>query len=81
MQGPINYIIVKFQGNKFDGSVVRELAKATEAGTITVLDVALVTRNEYGDVHTFELKDDVMRDLLHVDPESRERVITDQDIS
>ncbi len=62
MRGPIDYIIVKFPGNKFDGSVVRELSKATEAGTITVLDVALVARNEYGDIHTFELTDAVMRD-------------------
>lgn len=81
MRGPIDYLIVKFEGNKFEGKIIQELSKASSAGTIAVLDVALVNRNEYGDVHTFELKDDVLKDMLHVDPQSRERIITEEDVN
>ncbi len=79
MRGPLDYIIVKFPGKKFDGGILRELSKAIESGDIIVLDIALVARNEYGDTHTFELTDSVIRDSLHVDPANRKRIITDED--
>jgi uncharacterized membrane protein len=50
MRGPIDYTVVQFDGNKFDGSILAELEKQMKAGVIEVLDLALLTKNEDGEV-------------------------------
>lgn len=50
MRGPIDFIVVSFEGNKFDGSILKALAKATEQGVIDVLDVAIVQKYAEGNV-------------------------------
>lgn len=57
MHGPIDYIVVNFTGNKFDGSILNELQKVVEAGTIAVLDIALITKDKDGKVMSLELND------------------------
>ena len=34
MRGPIDYIIVGFEGNKFDGSILRAIGDAIDKGVI-----------------------------------------------
>ena len=55
MRGPIDFIIVEFQGNKFDGSILAEIEKATNDGAINVLDLALLTKNEDGEVAALDV--------------------------
>ena len=55
MRGPIDFIIVEFQGNKFDGSILAELEKATNDGAIDVLDLALLTKDENGEVASLDV--------------------------
>ena len=50
MRGPIDYVVVAFDGNKFDGSILAELEKQVEAGVIDVLDMALLMKDENGEV-------------------------------
>ena len=57
MRGPIDYIIVGFEGNNFTGEVLDELAKAVDAGVIAVLDLALISRGEDGDIQAVEITD------------------------
>jgi hypothetical protein len=57
MHGPIDYIVVNFTGNKFDGSILKELQKVVDAGTIAVLDIALITKDKDGKVMSLELSD------------------------
>ena len=61
MRGPIDYIIVGFEGNKFTGEILSELQTASENGTIAVLALALVTKDENGAVTTIELDEDTLR--------------------
>lgn len=56
MRGPIDYIVVEFQGNKFKGEVLNALKKAMDNGTIDVLDIALLMKDSNGNVETMELK-------------------------
>lgn len=48
MRGPIDYIIVGFEGNNFNGSILKALADASDNGTIAVLDLALIAKDENG---------------------------------
>jgi hypothetical protein len=52
--GPVEYIIVGFPGNKFNGEIAPELAKLIDSGTIRVLDLVFILKDEDGNVASFE---------------------------
>jgi Family of unknown function (DUF6325) len=62
--GPVEYLIVAFPGNRFRGEIAPALADLVDAGTIRVMDVAFVSKEENGDVAAFE--------LTELDPDVRE---------
>lgn len=55
MHGPIDYIIVGFEGNKFDGSILKALAEAIDDGTIALVNLSLVSRNQDDTVTTVDI--------------------------
>lgn len=57
MLGPIDYIAVSFKGNNFDGSILRELQKATDSGVIRVVDILLLVKGKDGKVMMAEVED------------------------
>jgi hypothetical protein len=57
MLGPIDYIVVGFVGNNFDGSVLEELTKASESGAIRVVDLLFVIKDADGNVAMAEIED------------------------
>lgn len=57
MRGPIDYIIVGFDGNNFTGEIIKELEKAVASGAIAVLDLSVISRDADGNVTTAELAD------------------------
>lgn len=57
MLGPIDYIVVGFVGNNFDGSVLEELAKAADSGAIRVVDLMFIIKNADGTVDIAEIED------------------------
>jgi hypothetical protein len=48
--GPVEYIVVGFDGPKFEGKVLEELAKLTDAGIVRVLDLMAVYKDAEGNV-------------------------------
>jgi Family of unknown function (DUF6325) len=57
--GPIDYIVVEFPAgaSNFTGEMARELLALVDAGTIRVVDVLILTKNEDGTVDAMELSD------------------------
>ena len=57
--GPVDYLVVGFPAEKanFSGSMADELKKLTDSGTIKVLDLVMVTKDEDGTVAAAELRD------------------------
>jgi hypothetical protein len=57
--GPVDYIIVEFPAGKsnFTGEMAAELVRLVDAGTIRVIDVLILTKNEDGTVDAMELSD------------------------
>lgn len=53
--GPVDYMIVGFPGNKFKGEIAPALADLVDAGTIRIIDVAFVGKDENGEALAFEL--------------------------
>ena len=57
--GPVDYVVVEFPAGaqNFTGEMVEELLALVEAGTIRVIDVLILTKNEDGSVDAAELSD------------------------
>ncbi len=50
MLGPVDYIVVGFKGNNFDGSIIEEIVKASKNGTIRVIDLLFIMKDKDGNV-------------------------------
>lgn len=57
--GPIDYLVVEFPAGEadFSGAMARELTALVEAGTVRVLDLLIITKDEDGEVDAFEIHD------------------------
>ena len=42
--GPVELVVLKFEGTNFEGEVLREIQKVVDAGTIVVIDILLAVR-------------------------------------
>ncbi|MFO0955723.1 MAG: DUF6325 family protein [Candidatus Saccharibacteria bacterium] len=82
MRGPIDYIVVGFPGNKFKGEVLEALSTAVANGTIAVLDIALILKDEKGEVTEIEINavDDAVVQKLMPDGVQESGLIQDDDV-
>jgi Family of unknown function (DUF6325) len=57
--GPVDYIVVEFPAgaSNFTGEMAKELIALVDAGTIRLIDVLILTKNEDGTVDAMELSD------------------------
>ena len=55
--GPVDYLLLEFPGNDFKGEIVPALAELTHNGTIRIIDLLFVRKDEEGSVTWQELSD------------------------
>jgi Family of unknown function (DUF6325) len=57
--GPVDYLVVEFPAGEsnFTGEMAKELIALVDAGTIRVIDVLILSKNEDGTVDATELSD------------------------
>lgn len=57
--GPVDYLVLEFPAGEqhFTGEVAAEVARLSQAGTIRVLDLLILTKNEDGSVDALEIDD------------------------
>jgi hypothetical protein len=57
--GPVDYVVVEFPAGEssFTGEMAAELIALVEAGTIRLIDVLILTKNEDGTVDAMELSE------------------------
>jgi len=57
--GPVDYLVVEFPAgaSTFTGEMAAELVALVDAGTIRVIDVLILTKDEDGSVEAIELSD------------------------
>ena len=53
--GPVDYAVVAFPGNQFQGDIGPALAELVDAGTIRIIDIAFVGKNLDGEAVSMEL--------------------------
>jgi len=55
--GPLEYLVVGFEGNRFTGQILRELRAARDKGIIRVVDLLVLTKDASGNLAAMELSD------------------------
>ena len=55
--GPLEYLVVGFEGNQFTGQILAELQSAREKGIIRVIDLLVLMKDENGNITVAELSD------------------------
>src|SRR6266704_3557229 len=55
--GPLEYVVIGFEGNRFTGQILSELRAAKEKGIIRVIDALLIRKDANGDITALELSD------------------------
>src|SRR6187431_1642987 len=57
--GPVDYLVVEFPAgaSNFTGEMAKELLALVDSGTIRVIDVLILTKNEDGSVDAMELSE------------------------
>src|SRR6187401_3646885 len=57
--GPVDYLVVEFPAGarNFTGEMAKELLALVDSGTIRVIDILILTKNEDGSVEAMELSD------------------------
>ncbi len=57
--GPVDYVVVEFPAGatNFTGEMAAELLALVDAGTIRVIDVIILTKNQDGSIDAMELSD------------------------
>jgi hypothetical protein len=60
--GPIDFLALEFPGNKCDGSILANLLDLVQAGTIRIIDLVVILKDQDGNV--------IVRELQELDPDS-----------
>jgi len=55
--GPVEYLIVGFPGNQFNGDIVPALERLVESGTVRIVDLVFISKDADGNVDAFEYED------------------------
>jgi uncharacterized membrane protein len=78
--GPVEYLVVRFPGNRFSGRIAPALADLVARDVIHIIDLAFVMKDADGSVTTFEYDElEELEALVSVDGEA-EGFISDADL-
>jgi uncharacterized membrane protein len=81
--GPVEYGVVAFPGNKFKGEIAPALEELVKSGTIRIIDLAFVLKDEDGNVAGVEVEDagsEVLRAFEAITYQ-RDGLISDDDLA
>ena len=55
--GPLEYTVIGFEGNRFNGEIAKELQAVVDKGVIRIVDLVVITKNIDGEVTALEVDD------------------------
>ena len=53
--GPLEYTVIGFDGNRFNGEIINEIEKVVDAGIIALVDVVFITKDIDGEAAVVEI--------------------------
>lgn len=77
---PVEYIVIDFPGNRFDGSIVPALVDLVERRVVRILDLVFVKKDDDGSITSFEFDQlDEVSDFAALDGDAG-GVLSDDDV-
>jgi hypothetical protein len=55
--GPLEYIVIGFEGNRFNGEIAKEIEKVVEKRIIRIVDAVFITKDIDGEAAVVEIDD------------------------
>ncbi len=80
--GPVDYLVVEFPAgaSHFTGEMAKEIVSLADSGTIRVLDILILRKDEDGSVEALEIDDlDEVDDLRAIETEIAE-ILAEEDV-
>jgi uncharacterized membrane protein len=79
--GPVEYVVLKFPGNKFKGEIVPALRELVDNGTIRVIDLVFIYKDGDGNVAAVELEEVAADEAAGIgEVAERSALLNDEDI-
>jgi hypothetical protein len=80
--GPVDYLVVEFPAghSNFTGEMAKELAALVDAGTVRVLDLLILAKDEDGAIEAFEIDDLEGLDELRVAETQIAEILAAEDV-
>lgn len=81
--GPVDYLVVEFppDASNFTGEMAAELAKLADAGTIRILDILILQKDDNGDIEALEIDDlDEVSEIVHLEADIAE-ILAAEDVA
>jgi hypothetical protein len=81
--GPVDYLVVEFppDASNFTGEMAAELAKLADAGTIRILDILILRKDDNGDIEALEIDDlDEVSEIVHLEADIAE-ILAAEDVA
>jgi hypothetical protein len=77
---PVEYLIIGFPGNQFNGKIVPALTELVQSGHVKILDLIFISKDDEGNVTAFEY--DELDDLLPLGAVTEESMglLNDEDV-
>ena len=57
MYGPLEYVVIGFDGNRFTGEILPKLIQIERQGCVRLVDLVFVSKDEAGDLTILEIGD------------------------
>ncbi|MBI0582038.1 MAG: hypothetical protein JET69_03380 [Methanomassiliicoccales archaeon] len=57
VMGPVDYLVVRFPGNRLTGRIAPELRRLEDTGILRVIDLVFIRKDADGNVESFEVND------------------------
>ena len=57
MYGPLEYVVVGFDGNRFTGEILPKLIEVERQGCVRLVDLVFISKDEAGDLTILEISD------------------------
>lgn len=57
IKGPVEYVVIAFEGNHFSGEIIPAMADVVEKGVIRIIDLIFIRKDEEGNVMLIEFED------------------------
>jgi hypothetical protein len=80
--GPIDFIALEFEGNKFKGEILASLLELVEQKIVRVIDLVVILKDENGDIEVMEMQqlDNQLLAIFETDQVTATGMITAGDI-